>query len=52
MNCVMCKQEFNEKELDWCGRCEACFRKYMSIPDGEKKPNMGVPWSNKTPPGA
>lgn len=50
-NCVMCYQQFEKIELDWCGRCESCFRKYLFLKDSEK-PNMGVPWSNKTPPGA
>jgi len=52
MECVMCRKEFDEKVLDWCGRCEPCFRAYVALKDTDKKPNMGIPWSNKTPPGA
>lgn len=44
MECVMCKKEFDEKELDFLGRCEPCFRVYMAIPDNEKKPHVGVPF--------
>lgn len=41
--CIMCKEEFEEKDLDFVGRCEPCFKKYMQIPDTEKKPNLGIP---------
>jgi hypothetical protein len=40
----MCKQEFEEKALDFLGRCESCFRKYMELPDTEK-PNLGIPFT-------
>jgi hypothetical protein len=42
--CVMCKKEFEAKDLDFLGRCEPCFRIYMAIPDTEKKPHVGVPF--------
>jgi len=49
--CVMCQQYFAADKLDWCGRCPQCFRTYIEM-DEDEKPNMGIPWSNKTPPGA
>ena len=39
--CIMCKGMFPPAALDFLGRCEPCFRKYM---DMEKKPNVGVPF--------
>lgn len=39
--CVMCKQDFEEKDLDFLGRCTPCFKQYL---DMEKKPNVGVPF--------
>jgi len=41
--CVMCKAEFEEKDLDFLGRCDKCFHEYMLLPD-DKKPNLGVPF--------
>lgn len=34
--CIMCQQEFNEKDLDFAGRCEYCFRQYIQMKDYEK----------------
>lgn len=39
--CIMCKGEFEEKDLDFLGRCEPCFRAYLKM---ENKPNVGVPY--------
>ena len=44
IQCVMCHKEFEKVDLDWCGRCEPCFRKYLSLKDSEK-PDMGVPFT-------
>jgi len=44
LKCIMCQQEFEEKVLDFLGRCEACFRKYMDMADSEK-PNLGIPFT-------
>ena len=41
--CVMCKAEFEEKDLDFLGRCDKCFRLYMDTPDSER-PKLGVPF--------
>jgi hypothetical protein len=41
--CVMCKGEFEAKDLDFLGRCDKCFHEYMLLPD-DKKPNLGVPF--------
>lgn len=42
--CVMCKQDFEDKDLDFLGRCTPCFHKYMTMPEDER-PNIGVPFS-------
>jgi DNA-directed RNA polymerase subunit RPC12/RpoP len=42
IKCVMCHNEFSEKELDFLGRCENCFRKYLTM---EEKPNLGIPFT-------
>lgn len=42
--CVMCKQEFDEKALDFLGRCEPCFHKYMETPE-DQRPHVGVPYT-------
>jgi hypothetical protein len=42
--CVMCYKEFEEKDLDFLGRCEPCFRKYLNMPRDEK-PNLGIPFT-------
>lgn len=39
--CVMCKQEFEEKDLDFLGRCLKCFKDYL---DMDNKPHVGVPF--------
>lgn len=41
--CVMCKKPFEEKELDFLGRCEPCFHRYMQMKD-EDKPRLGIPF--------
>ena len=41
--CVMCKVEFEEKDLDFLGRCDKCFRLSMDTPDSER-PKLGVPF--------
>jgi hypothetical protein len=38
----MCQQEFEEKALDFLGRCESCFKKYL---DMEEKPDLGIPFT-------
>lgn len=40
--CCMCYQEFDKKDLDFLGRCEPCFRKYLDMID---KPDLGVPFT-------
>lgn len=42
--CAMCTKEFEEKDLDFLGRCDVCFRKYMDTPESER-PNLGVPYT-------
>lgn len=42
-SCVMCKVEFEEKDLDFLGRCEPCFHKYMTMPEDER-PKMDIPY--------
>jgi hypothetical protein len=44
-NCIMCNQLFEEKDLDWIGRCEPCFRKYMLLKDTDLKPDLGIPYT-------
>ncbi len=39
--CVMCKKEFELKDVDFLGRCTPCFKLYL---DMEKKPKIGVPF--------
>lgn len=41
-NCVMCNESFPAAELDYCGRCDQCFYKFMQMKD-EDKPNLGIP---------
>jgi DNA-directed RNA polymerase subunit RPC12/RpoP len=43
-NCVMCGKEFEEKDLDFLGRCEPCFKKFMETPE-DKRPKIGIPFS-------
>jgi hypothetical protein len=40
--CCMCHHEFEEKDLDFLGRCEGCFRRYLDMKD---KPDLGVPFT-------
>ncbi len=42
--CVMCKEHFDAAALDFIGRCEPCFKKYMTMPDDEKL-ELGVPFT-------
>ena len=42
--CVMCHVEFEEKDLDFLGRCEPCFKKYMTMPEDER-PKIGTPYT-------
>ncbi len=45
--CVMCKGEFELKDLDFLGRCDKCFHDYMTMTDDEKKnlkSKLGVPF--------
>lgn len=42
--CCMCKKEFEEKDLDFLGRCEPCFRTYLHMKDSSK-PHLGVPFT-------
>ena len=44
MKCVMCKDEFNESDLDFLGRCMVCFRAYVTTPEAER-PFLGVPYT-------
>lgn len=44
--CVMCNKEFEEKELDFAGRCEPCFKAYVTAPD-HLKPKLNLPYSPK-----
>jgi hypothetical protein len=42
--CIMCHKEFEEKDLDFIGRCEPCFRAYLDIPSWDK-PDLGIPFT-------
>lgn len=46
--CVMCGKEFEEKDLDFVGRCiigePSCFTKFMTMPE-DQKPKVGVPFT-------
>ena len=46
--CVMCGREFEEKDLDFLGRCIAgednCFKKFMTLP-ADQRPHIGVPFT-------
>lgn len=44
MTCIMCKKEFEEKDLDFVGRCLQCFRDYVN---GKKDVDLGIPFSKK-----
>lgn len=53
MTCIMCHKDFAEKDLDFVGRCLNCFREWVSGNTmGKTYMDLGIPWSNKTPPGA
>jgi len=41
--CVMCKVEFEKETLDFLGRCDSCFYKWMLMPE-ETRPKLGVPY--------
>jgi hypothetical protein len=44
----MCKVEFEDKDLDFLGRCTPCFHKFMRMTDDEKKDikgKLGVPFT-------
>lgn len=41
--CVMCKVEFEKEKLDFLGRCDECFHKWMTMPE-DQRPKMGVPY--------
>lgn len=41
--CVMCKAEFKKEDLDFLGRCDVCFRLYMTMPE-QDRPKLGVPY--------
>lgn len=40
----MCHLPFEEKDLDFLGRCEKCFRIYMDTPE-DKRSHLGVPFT-------
>lgn len=42
--CVMCKKDFEAKDLDFLERCDECFKKFMTTPESER-PKLGVPYS-------
>lgn len=42
--CVMCNKEFEEKQLDFLGRCDDCFRKFMDMPE-DQRPKLGIPFT-------
>lgn len=42
--CAMCDQDFPAAELDFLGRCDECFKKYMTMPEAER-PRLGTPYS-------
>jgi hypothetical protein len=41
--CIMCHVEFNERDLDFLGRCEPCFHKWMETPE-DQRVKMSVPY--------
>lgn len=41
--CVMCTKEFEKKDLDFLGRCDDCFKLFMTMPE-DKRPKLGVPY--------
>jgi len=44
VNCIMCHNEFDEKDLDFVGRCFKCFKDYLSLPKS-KLPELGIPFT-------
>jgi hypothetical protein len=44
--CIMCNEILPKGSLDYVGRCDECFKKYMQMKD-EEKPNLGIPFSKK-----
>lgn len=42
IKCVMCHLEFEEAALDFLGRCEPCFRKYLTMED---RPKLSIPFT-------
>lgn len=42
--CVLCKQDFEDKELDFLERCEPCFKTWMTTPEDERQ-KIGTPYS-------
>jgi hypothetical protein len=44
MKCVMCKNEFEVKDLDFLERCEQCFKIWMTTPEDERV-KLGVPYT-------
>lgn len=43
--CVMCKSQFEEADLDFLGRCTPCFHKYMAMPEDERPKGLGIPFT-------
>lgn len=39
--CVMCHKPFEEKDLDFLGRCTPCFHEYVQA---DKKPKLCIPF--------
>lgn len=41
--CVLCKQPFELKELDFLERCAPCFHLWMTTPE-DQRPKLSVPF--------
>jgi hypothetical protein len=41
--CVLCHKMFEEKDLDFLGRCEPCFKDWMNTPE-DQRPKIGKPF--------
>jgi hypothetical protein len=41
--CVMCCKEFEKKDLDFLGRCDVCFKVYMTMPE-DQRPKLNIPF--------
>jgi DNA-directed RNA polymerase subunit RPC12/RpoP len=42
-SCIMCNAEFEARDLDFVGRCDSCFHKFMLMPKNER-PKLSIPF--------